>query len=296
MNAVRLAGIAIAIAMTAKAAAVERYMPAIAAGTLADPALREISGIAASSHHNDRYWVHNDSGDGAFLYAIDVRGRRIGTAAIDGVLALDWEDIAAFERDGKPYLLIGDIGDNLKIRPEYELLAIEEPDLLPGDGTIVHLRPAWRVRFAYDSGPHDAETLAVDAAHDAVWLIPKFIEPMTVFRLPLHPADDRVQTPQRLAELAPPLNLPAKPKFRPTSFDLSSDGRRTIVLGYRSAWVYRRDDGKSWAEAFTHAPEVLSTTAVRQPEAATFARDGRTLVITGEGVGATMLKIETTKR
>lgn len=289
MNRTAIVGLAVALATSTPAAAGE-YAPASVVGVLTDPALREVSGITASPRRADRYWVHNDSGDGAFLYAIDGRGRRLGTIAIDDVLALDWEDVAAFERDGKSYLLVGDIGDNLKLRREYELFAIEEPDL-PADGAVVHVRPAWRVRFAWTDGPHDAEAFAIDAMRGEVYVVPKFAEPLTVYCLPLQPADDRVQTPQRLAEFAPPPNLPAKPKFRPTAFALSPDSRRAILLGYRTAWIYRRDGDASWPEAFAHPPEVLSVAAVRQPEAAMFARDDRTIIVTGEGVGAAIVKI-----
>lgn len=292
MNRTVLASYVSMLAMCLPALAGE-YAPAIPTGALVDPLLREVSGIAASPRHANRYWVHNDSGDGALLYAIDGRGHRLGTVAIDGVLALDWEDIAAFERDGKSYLLIGDIGDNLGLRGEYELLAVEEPEL-PNDGTTVHVRPAWRVRFAWTDGPHDAEALAVDAARGEAYIVPKFAEPPAAYRLLLRPTDDRLQTPEHFAEFTLPPNLPAKPKFRSTAFDLSPDGRRAVVLGYRSAWIYHRDDNESWSEAFTHPPEVVSVVAVHQPEAAAFERDSHTLIITGEGIGA--LIVDSTPR
>ena len=82
-------------------------------GQLGDTRLHEISGIAASHRHPGRYWLHNDSGDGAFLYAIDAQGALQGVVQIDGVIAVDWEDVASFERNGKAYLMVADCGDNL---------------------------------------------------------------------------------------------------------------------------------------------------------------------------------------
>ena len=48
--------------------------PAVAAGEITHGPLAEVSGIAKSQTYEDTYWVHNDSGDEARLFAIRADG------------------------------------------------------------------------------------------------------------------------------------------------------------------------------------------------------------------------------
>jgi len=269
------------------------------AGQFADPRLREVSGLAASHRHADRYWVHNDSGDGAFLYAIDAHGSLQGIVQIDGVFAVDWEDIASFERDGKAYLLVADSGDNLRIRSEYALIAIEEPEL-PSDGSLVHVVPAWQQHYRFADASHDTEAMAVDVASGNIFLVPKFVEPLQVYRIPLAPHQEAVQVAEPwvlLAESAPPTQSGATrspgPKFRPTALALAADGRHAAVLGYRSTWLYERHGDEDWGTAFARPPRRISVVPpLLQPEALGFASDGKALMITGEGKNQPLLRVD----
>ena len=270
-------------------------MKAQTVGHLGEPRLRETSGLAASRRHAGRYWIHNDSGDGPFVYAIDAQGKLAGIVQVDGVMSIDWEDIASFEHDGKAYLLIGDIGDNLGMRPQYELIAIEEPEL-PADGSVLHVPAAWEVRFRYpDDTSHDTESLAVDAASMSAYVVPKFSEPLTAYRVPLKTENDDIVSAQRWTSFAAPdgVDPHAAPKFRATAFDIAADGRHAALLGYRSAWIYTRQDKESWEAAFARAPQRVSMAPpLRQPEALGFDQDSRSIVVTGEGIGEPVLRIE----
>src|SRR5689334_8644757 len=68
----------------------------------------ESSGVVRSRRHPGVFWVHNDSGNPASLFAVDRTGRILGKFAV-GVPNLDWEDVAIDER-GRLY--VGDIGNN----------------------------------------------------------------------------------------------------------------------------------------------------------------------------------------
>ncbi|MFO1516486.1 MAG: hypothetical protein U1F22_06130 [Lysobacterales bacterium] len=295
MPVARIAAVALAAACLGAAAppaAPPVALPAVV-GRLGDARLIEVSGIAASRRVPGRWWVHNDSGDGPFLYAIDASGALQGVVQIDGVLALDWEDIASFTRDGKAWLLVADGGDNLGLRPEYELIAIEEP-ALPDDGSTLHVQAAWQLRYRYPGGvPHDTEAMAVDAAAGNVYLVPKFVEPPTLYRVPLR-AGNAVQEAQAVGTLAAPTgaSLTQAPKFRPTALDFAADGRHAAVLGYRSAWIYARKAGESWPDALARAPRrVAVSPPLRQPEALGFAADSHSLLLGGEGAGQPLLRV-----
>src|SRR5688572_7938470 len=82
------------------------------AGVFTDPELTEVSGLAASRAHPGIYWAQNDGDNGERLVAIRPDGSRVASLRVEGVRNTDWEDLDAFELDGKRYLLVSDTGDN----------------------------------------------------------------------------------------------------------------------------------------------------------------------------------------
>src|SRR5690242_9609799 len=91
------------------------------AGVLSDPDLDEVSGLAASRAHAGIYWAQNDSGNGAKVVAMKADGSRVATLTVAGAENVDWEDLDAFDLDGKHYLMIADTGDNGGIRKQLTL-------------------------------------------------------------------------------------------------------------------------------------------------------------------------------
>ena len=108
-------------------------------GLMLDADLDEVSGLAASHQHADTLWMINDGGNDARVFAVSHRGSKLATLQVAGVDNTDWEDIAAFELDGRNYLLVADTGDNGGLRKTLQLHVIPEPATL-ADGTV---SPAW---------------------------------------------------------------------------------------------------------------------------------------------------------
>lgn len=278
------------------------YQPAQLQALVAEADLDEISGLAASRRSDGLYWVHNDAPRPATLTAIDSRGRRIGRLRLEGVRAVDWEDIASYELDGKRWLLIGDIGDNAAVRKDYELIAVEEP-ALPGDGASLQARPAWRQRFRYPDGSHDVESMAVDVRSRQVLLVTKHAPPV-IYSLPLGRARQAVVVATRLATLdfipQPSGNelLARFPAARlggsPTGFDIDSSGTLAALLTYRDVWLFERAPGESWARALARKPRRLALPPMAQAEAVGFERHGRTILVSGERLPAPLLRFDPT--
>src|SRR5687767_4675893 len=65
-------------------------------GRIESGEIKESSGIAASRCQQNVLWTHNDSGDDAFIFAIDQTGKDLGTWKVENAKNLDWEDIAAY--------------------------------------------------------------------------------------------------------------------------------------------------------------------------------------------------------
>jgi hypothetical protein len=258
------------------------------AGLVLDERLREVSGMAASRVHEDVLWLANDGGNDAALYAVSRRGRELARFAVDGVPNTDWEDLAAFELDGRHYLLIADTGDNGGLRRTLQLHVVEEPATLE-DGP---LKPAWSIAFRWPDGARDCEAVAVDAAAGQVLLVSKKRRPPELFALPLRPATRR-QVARKLGTLA---GIPqagqrtrrinrahARLHGQVTSADLSPDARTLAVMTYGDLALYRRNTAsESWGKATTRAPDVHGLPWIPQAEAVAWSAGGRGLFATGE--------------
>jgi hypothetical protein len=262
-------------------------------GNLSDLDLSEASGIAASNRRAELFWAHNDSGNPHELFAFDARGASLGRVRIDPGRLGDWEDMASFQLDGTPYLVVGDTGDNFRWRRVLELKVIEEPVL--GDGPLPEGATApiaWRIRFRYPDGPRDCEALAVDEAGERVLLVTKREIPVEVYEVPLRPDADpeRVWDARRIATLdtipqpveRDELEDPEYGRYRsqPTAVDLSGD--RAVVVTYKDAYLFRRAKDETWSDALRRVPERIDLPYASQRESAPASRDGRYLYVTSE--------------
>jgi hypothetical protein len=285
------------------------YRPVTRIASLASTALDELSGLAASRRRDDLLWAINDSGDGPFLYAIGTDGSDRGMVTVEGARNIDWEDLAAFELDGEPYLLIADVGDNLAWRPAITLYIVPEPRLADArfaqDARTV---PKWVLRARYPDGPHDCEAVAVDAAQKLILLLSKRAVPPVLYALDLAPrhddprAFDHLPVARRLTAVG---GIPAptrrdieqSPKYgpassRPTAMDISPDSRHAIVLTYKEAYRFDRDAGESWAKVFERIPVRVRVPKMRAMEAIAFARDGRSLYVSSEQRPTPLFRLE----
>lgn len=278
------------------------FQSAQLAALITDKSLDEISGIASSRRVDQRYWVHNDAPRPAELQAIDDAGKSIARLRIEGVRAIDWEDIASYTIDGKPWLLIGDIGDNAGVRTDYELIAIEEPDFA-GKAAMLSIKPSWRLRFRYPDGAHDVEAMAVDASRREILLINKHA-PLAVYSLPLSPPAkgqgivvarkllDLDSIPQADADERKVHYPSARLGGSPTGLDIDDAGRRAIMLTYRDIWLFTRAPDEGWPQAFARMPMRIPLPPMAQAEAIGFDRHGHAILVSGERLPAPLIRFE----
>ncbi len=238
--------------------------------TLQNSQITESSGIAASRRKQGVFWTHNDSGDSARVFAFDEQGRDLATVRVDGADAQDWEDMASFSRDGKHFLILADIGDNLTRRNDCRLYLIEEPNLQ--DEAV---RPVQTIRFRYADGAHNCESVAVDPTKNLILLATKLLGPgSNVYELsvPATQSPD-VLTAKRIATIAVPIS---------TAMDISSDGRHAVVLTYGNAYEFARSKDESWTEAFSRPGREIVMPSRVQGESICYGHDGRSLYLTSE--------------
>ena len=224
--------------------------------------LPEISGMTYSQRHPGVLWVHNDSGSGPVIYAMDASTCRIlATVTIEGIEARDLEAIASGrDRRGRPVLWLGDIGDNRDSWPEVRLHRIREPRVLR-DRTV----PSTTYRFTYADRPHNAEALLADPRSTRVWVVTKQLARGRLYALPerMSPSGLNVATPVR------------REGALITDGAVSPDGSRYVLRDYVDAEVF---DGLPPGE---RTEQVYLPVQV-QGEAVTWTEDGTALLVASE--------------
>ncbi len=279
------------------------YADVAVAGTLADPAIGEASGLAPSRVSPGVLWVLNDSGNPPELYAIGTNGASLVTCRIGDVRNTDWEDLASFRLKGVPYLLIADTGDNGATRDDCALLIIREPtEAERGSRGSPVLPVAWTLRFRYEDGPRDCESVAVDAGAERVLLLSKRTKLPVLYELPLLPTGTGgMEVARRVVAVdsipAPPKGQKRKHWAQPTAMDATIDGTGLAILTYEHGYFYERQPGESWAQALMRTPQRIvlpsrDTGVLKQRESLCFADGTRQVFVTAEGRHAPLGRLD----
>ena len=254
------------------------------AGPITNPALDEISGIHIGVRNPATWWVHNDSGDTARVFALDAAGTTRGTYAFSGTTAVDWEDITVVPGadPGTGTIYAADIGDNPLTRTEIQLYRVAEP-AVPESGPAddLTLGGIETLHLTYPDGPHDAETLMIDPATNDVIVVTKLLTGGTVgvYRAAGPLAADSTTQLTRVADLTYPSGL----FDAVTAGDVSADGETVAIRTYGSIRVYKRTKGQDLWTAFTSKPCTAPFPGELQGEAVGFDATASSLATVGEG-------------
>lgn len=296
----RILGAAAIVLATWHGAVAEAAKPEFAtaepSGTMRSAELREASGLAASSRNPGFLWVVNDSGAKPEVHLIETSGRYRGKTTLTKSRNVDWEDLASFQLGGKSYLLAADTGDNESKRDSCTLHVFYEPELPAADKTLDHQsRVQWQIRFRYEDGPRDCESVAVDATAGKILLLSKRTDVPYVYELPLKPENDtKVLTARRIGSTS----VQAPPESRipfanqPTGLDLTPDASLAAVVTYYGVFVFPRKPDESWAAAFERAPISLGPHLLRQAEAIAFSKDGSSIFAASEGTPSPIIRFQ----
>jgi hypothetical protein len=269
---IRRLTLAAALALNAPSAAADDARPGTTqpteqpwrvVGTLSHGPIAECSGIVASRNHPDVFWVHNDSGNPAALYAVKQDGSLVGEFAVAATNE-DWEDIAI---DDAGRLYVGDIGNNGGRRKQLVVYRLDEPDPTRSK-EVVRLKVTRKWTLSFPAAPFDCEALFVHGGHGYVISKIYFGGQAGVYRFPL----DEAKEPLELEKVASvPVRTPV------TAADISPDGKRLAVLSVAGLNVFEinADVTNVGKAAATFTPYVHATM-----EACTFTSGGGVLVAT----------------
>ena len=265
------------------------YESAKQIGTITAQGLPEVSGITAGRVNAGVWWVHNDSGDKANIYAINSSGKLLATFAVPGAKNYDWEDMASGPgRDGRPALYLADIGDNNSRRDEVVVYRVPEPVLKKGVKSA-STETAEAFPFKYPDGKHDAEAIFVDPKSGRIYIVTKTKSAgCKVYRFP-HPLTEGRQVTLEVVT-GSAVNEIAKLRLV-TGAAAAPDGSRVIIRTYFNAIELRRAKGGAFETIFNAAPVFVSIPLERQGEAIAYTPDSKSVVTTGEKVPAPIFQL-----
>jgi hypothetical protein len=74
--------------------------------------------------------------------------------------------------------------------------------------------------------------------------------------------------------------------------DISPDGRRMAILTGLHVLEYRRNEQETWAAAVARPPLRLEIPQLPQGEAVAYRRDGKSLLLTSEGLHSPLWQVK----
>ena len=220
------------------------FEPGVQVGTVGSTAVNEASGIAASDRNSDVLWVHNDSGDSARVFAMNIDGTHLGIYSLSVPWPTDWEDMAVGPGPvpGESYLYLGDIGDNEAERDSIKVHRVPEPTVSSTQSPVtVSLTGSETIELVYPDGARDAETLMIDPITNDIYVVSKRESRSRLYRAAYPQSTSGVNTMDFVAEL---------PWGWATGGDISPDGDEILVRGYYNASLWPRPAGSDVRDAF----------------------------------------------
>ena len=254
--------------------------------------LDEISGMVVSRRNARVIWVHNDSGDSARVFALRDDGAHLGSFALEGARAIDWEDMTIGpgrepETDG---LYLADIGDNDLERPNVVVYRVTEPAVDPSMGgydttlTDVETFPLVYPEPQPDTA-RNAETLMLEPQSGDLFIVTKELSGARVYRAraPLSISGNTLELVTVLGFGQPPLG--AEPLV--TGGDVSASSE-VALRTLSSAYLWRAGAAPGISLALQSEPCPLPLAVEIQGETLAFAPDASGYYTISEGAGASL--------
>ncbi len=265
-------------------------------GTIKSEEITESSGLAASKCQANVFWTHNDSGGGAFIFALNAAGEKLGTWQVKAAKNVDWEDIAAFKgSNGGCFLYIGDIGNNVRARSESAIYVVKEPVVSDADKSSNKKNPQKTentqiIKFEYPDLRRDAETLFVHPNTADIYILSKsLISASGVYKLSKNYDVGKINRLEKVADFT----VPAIPNGFITGGDISPDGKRVIICDYFAAYeIVLPENAKNFDEIWKQKPKSVELGERAQGEAISYSADGNSIFATSEKKDSPLIEVK----
>ena len=261
-----------------------------AKGKLLAPELNEISGLIASDLNPGSFWMHNDSGDKSRLFLVDSIGQLLQTVNLEGIVAIDMEDIAKVELQGRTYIVLADIGDNRGVRSSIKLYKFEEPKWDTTSKKQIELAKEniEVITLNYDGPARDAEAIFIDPISKNFYLISK-----REFQSALYTANifNGVKQHQLKKLLSFPFTFV-------TAADISPTGNAILIKNLTQVYFFPRDPKEKVEQSLSKPFRNMQYEPEPQGEAISFSKDGKSFFTVSErpfGLDSYLYQYKTSK-
>ncbi len=263
-------------------------------GVISTDEITESSGLVASRCNQNVFWTHNDSGDGAFIFALRHDGKKLGTWKVAGAKNIDWEDIAAFKNaGGECFLYIGDIGDNNRIRDEHTIYKVKEPTVIQTNSSRknpLSTQTAQSIKITYPDERHDAETLMIHPQTGDIYILSKILSgASSVYKVAANYNLSKTNKLEKIADFS----VPAIPNGFLTGGDISFDGKRIVICDYFAAYeLILPEKAKNFDEIWKEKPARIELGERAQGEAVCYSINGKSIFATSEGKNPPLIEVD----
>jgi hypothetical protein len=243
----------------------------------------ENSGIVRSRNHDNVFWMHNDSGDEARIYAV----RRDGSVypserypdtpgtLIGGAINCDWEDIAMMH-DGS--LVVADLGNNSNARRDLVLYLLDEPEPTAGRTTFrkkLFVRYPQQITYPAPEDDFNYDCESIFTLGENIYLLTKHRSDTAtrVYRL-----EDFTEARTHDLELLERFELGGQA----VAADTLPDGSRLVVATYDTLWLFDvRDANHPLSQPIARLPfkgDNVEAVAFDGPDRVLFADEATALL------------------
>ena len=210
-----------------------------------DVRLEEASGLVESQTNPGYFWTLNDSGNPAEVFLIDTLAK-IKLVCKLNIRNRDWEDIALGTGpiEGKKYVYVADIGDNLGVYDYKYIYRFEEPSLKNGREQVMTGFDTLVIQLP--DGKRDTETLMIDPTNQDLYILSKREAEVNAY-VQHFPYPDTLR----------PVNVFKIPFTRIVAGAISPDAQEVLMKDYESIYYWKRSGEKTLTELIAKEPIEL---------------------------------------
>ena len=244
------------------------FLPGMPQGLIENENLTEASGLVVSRSNPAVIWSHNDSGGQARLFLVGPSGNDLGEFKLTGIENRDWEDIAIGPgpEDGKTYIYVGDIGDNISRYKEKTIYRMIEPDISSIDEKITgEIAGTESIKFEYPDGIRDAETLMVDPLSKDLYIISKREPQVGIYLLKYPYSTTEVNVLEKIGKIS---------LSNVVGGDISADGNEVLLKTYSAVYCWEKKGDEDVGTLLQNEPVRLPYFREPQGEAIGWKVDG----------------------
>lgn len=237
--------------------------------------IAEASGMATSVTHPGVFWMNNDSGDSATVYAVDWgSGEELGRVTLSDIAAVDWEDIsvsACASESDEACIYIADFGDNLSRRESVVFYRLREPEALEVDGQTSGFDA---MVATYPDGAANAEAMVIEDG--VVWVFTKRRGGFEVYSHPFEAGATVVLEKAGVVEFVDGFDSTGYTYDTATAADWSTQHRSLVMRTYGRIYVFGWNSvaDASVLDALGDPSFVLQPGAEFQGESIAWVEDG----------------------